>query len=142
MMSIGEELSSLFAFLLPSKPILIKYRGVWSLHDRIARKILALSAEIQFLFFHAITGEAITRCVFIFTATATAFYVCRARAAVKATFAKQFFVHIQPLKCEGNTSPLSRYNQFMEQGKHYGCVNSYMLNISFLALYCYYIITI
>ena len=28
-------------------------------YNRITRKVLTLSAEIQFLFFHAITGEAI-----------------------------------------------------------------------------------
>ena len=138
MMSIGEELSSLFAFLLPRKPILIKHRGVWSLHDRIARKVLALSAEIQFLFFHAITGEAITHCMFIFTTTAAAFHVCGASTAVKTTFAKQFFVHIQPLEIRRKhitiitIQSLHRSKQTLRLRK---------FNISFLALYSYYIIT-
>jgi len=77
-----------FAFHLPQKPILIKYSRVRLGHNRITRKILAFSAKIQFLFFHAITGVAIPRSVFVLTTTATAFYVCRASTAVKAAFAE------------------------------------------------------
>ena len=82
------HLSVPLAFLLPCKPILIKHGGVWLGHNRITRKVFALSTKIQLLFFHAITGEAVSRSVFFFTTTATAFYVCRASTAVKAAFAK------------------------------------------------------
>ena len=58
------------------------------MHNRITRKAFALSTEIQLLFLHTITGEAISRSVFFLTATATAFYVCRASTAVKAAFAE------------------------------------------------------
>jgi hypothetical protein len=82
------HLSVPLAFLFPRKPILIKYGRVWLDHNRITRKTLALSAEIQLLFFHAITGEAISRSMFFLATTATAFYVCRASTAVKAAFAE------------------------------------------------------
>ena len=77
-----------FAISFPPKPILIKHGRVRLGHNRITRKILAFSAKIQFLFFHTITGKAISRGVFFLATTTTAFYVCRASTAVKAAFAK------------------------------------------------------
>ena len=86
--SVIWHLSVPLAFLLPRKPVLIKHVGEWLGHDRIAREALTFAAKVQFLFFHAITGKAISRSMLLLATEATAFYVCRASTAVKAAFAR------------------------------------------------------